>query len=50
VFAGIRPGDVPAFIVAQLVGVGAATLTFRWLVPALPDVAERVVDRAEEPT
>lgn len=33
-FAGIRPIDVPAFIVAQLAGAAAATLLFRWLVPA----------------
>jgi len=32
-FAGIRPADAPAFIVAQLVGAGAATLLFRWLAP-----------------
>jgi glycerol uptake facilitator-like aquaporin len=32
-FAGIRPLDVPGFIVAQLLGAGAATATFRWLVP-----------------
>jgi glycerol uptake facilitator-like aquaporin len=32
-FAGIRPEDAPGFIVAQLVGAGAATATFRWLVP-----------------
>ncbi|AUX43482.1 major intrinsic protein [Sorangium cellulosum] len=44
-FAGIRPADVPGFIVAQLAGAGAATLLFRWLVPALPKVADRVVDR-----
>jgi glycerol uptake facilitator-like aquaporin len=43
-FAGIRPLDVPGFIVAQLLGAAAATATFRWLVPALPEVAERVVD------
>ena len=30
-FAGIRPVDVPGFIVAQLVGAAAATLLFRWL-------------------
>lgn len=34
-FAGIRPMDVPAFLVAQLVGAMAATWLFRWLVPAL---------------
>ncbi|KYF63381.1 aquaporin [Sorangium cellulosum] len=44
-FAGIRPADAPGFIVAQLAGAAAATLVFRWLVPALPKVADRVVDR-----
>jgi glycerol uptake facilitator-like aquaporin len=47
-FAGIRPMDVPGFVMAQLLGAGAATATFRWLVPALPDVAERVVEPREE--
>lgn len=42
-FAGIRPGDVPAFIAAQLLGAFTATLLFRWLVPALPAVATGVV-------
>jgi glycerol uptake facilitator-like aquaporin len=44
-FAGIRPADAPGFIVAQLAGAAAATLVFRWLVPSLPKVADRVVDR-----
>jgi glycerol uptake facilitator-like aquaporin len=35
-FSGIRPGDAPAFIVAQLCGAAAASILFRWLVPALP--------------
>jgi glycerol uptake facilitator-like aquaporin len=35
-FAGIRPGDVPGFIGAQLVGGAAATALFRWLVPPQP--------------
>jgi glycerol uptake facilitator-like aquaporin len=48
-FAGIRPLDAPAFVVAQLVGAAAATAVFRWLVPPLPAVADRVVDRQEEP-
>jgi glycerol uptake facilitator-like aquaporin len=48
-FAGIRPMDVPGFVVAQLLGAAAATATFRWLVPALPTVAERVVEPREEP-
>jgi glycerol uptake facilitator-like aquaporin len=34
-FSGIRPGDAPGFIVAQLAGAAAATLLFRWLVPSL---------------
>lgn len=32
-FAGIRPLDVPAFVVAQLAGALAAVALFRWLVP-----------------
>ncbi|HEY3497020.1 MAG TPA: MIP/aquaporin family protein [Polyangiaceae bacterium] len=32
-FAGIRPLDAPAFIVAQLLGALAATALFRWLLP-----------------
>lgn len=35
-FAGIRPIDTPGFIVAQLLGAGAATLVFCWLYPAAP--------------
>ena len=31
-FAGIRPIDAPAFILAQLAGAFAATFLFRWLV------------------
>jgi glycerol uptake facilitator-like aquaporin len=30
-FAGIRPLDVPGFVVAQFVGAMAATVLFRWL-------------------
>lgn len=33
-FAGIRPVDVPGFIVAQLAGAAAATMVFGWLFPA----------------
>lgn len=40
-FAGIRPEDAPAFVIAQLLGAFAATMVFRWLIPALP--AEDVV-------
>ena len=42
-FAGIAPGDAPAFIVAQLLGAGAATLTFRWLAPVTSAAAHDVV-------
>lgn len=42
-FAGIRPVDVPAFWLGQAVGALGATVLFRWLVPALPSVADRVV-------
>lgn len=42
-FAGIRPVDAPAFILAQLAGAGAATLLFQWLMPSLPEKAEQVV-------
>jgi glycerol uptake facilitator-like aquaporin len=34
-FAGIRPTDVPWFVVAQFLGGIGATLLFRWLVPDL---------------
>ena len=42
-FAGIRPADVPGFILAQLAGAAAATVLFRWLVPSLPHAAEAVI-------
>ncbi len=48
-FAGIRPVDAPGFIVAQLLGASAATALFRWLVPTLPQYADRVMDRVPEP-
>jgi len=47
-FAGIRPSDVPGFIVVQLFGAAAATGLFRWLVPSLPAVAPRVVAKGTE--
>jgi glycerol uptake facilitator-like aquaporin len=42
-FAGIRAGDVPGFLLGQTIGAGLATMLFRWLTPALPKVADRVV-------
>jgi glycerol uptake facilitator-like aquaporin len=46
-FAGIRPVDVPGFVVAQILGAAAATIVFRWLVPALPATAKRESDRED---
>ncbi len=42
-FAGIRPGDVAAFLAAQMLGAAAATALFRWLVPRRPHRAPGVV-------
>ena len=42
-FAGIRPADVPMFVLAQLAGALAATWLFQWLTQSLPTVADRVV-------
>jgi glycerol uptake facilitator-like aquaporin len=42
-FSGIRLADAPGFIVAQIAGGIAATLLFRWLIPALPSAASDVV-------
>jgi len=33
-FAGIRPQDVPGFVLAQFLGGTAAFLLFRWMVPS----------------
>jgi glycerol uptake facilitator-like aquaporin len=33
-FSGIRPADVPGFLVAQLMGAAAATVLCRWLIPS----------------
>jgi glycerol uptake facilitator-like aquaporin len=35
-FAGIRPQDVPGFILAQVLGAVIATFLFGWLVPPAP--------------
>jgi glycerol uptake facilitator-like aquaporin len=42
-FAGIRPTNVPWFIVAQFLGAVAATILFRWLVPNLNLRAKQVL-------
>jgi len=47
-FAGIRPADVPWFVVAQFLGGIAATYLFRWL---YPDASSRLMatERDKEP-
>jgi glycerol uptake facilitator-like aquaporin len=47
-FAGIRPVDVPAFVVAQLLGAAAGTALLWWLIPSLPKVATKVLARNDE--
>lgn len=47
-FAGIRPADAPAFIAAQALGAAAATVLFRWLLPAVPAARGRVVTTSDE--
>ncbi len=42
-FSGIRPKDVPLFVVAQFLGAMAGTLLFRWLVPSLKVRAKEVL-------
>ena len=42
-FAGIRPVDAPAFVVAQLAGAFLATALFRWLIPSLPTESDSVL-------
>jgi glycerol uptake facilitator-like aquaporin len=39
-FSGIRPTDVPWFVLAQLAGAFAATILFRWLIPSVSARAE----------
>jgi glycerol uptake facilitator-like aquaporin len=42
-FAGIRPRDVPWFVMAQFLGGLAATLLFRWLLPNLEESSKDVL-------
>ena len=42
-FAGIRPSDVPGFILSQIAGATAATGLFRWLAPASPGCTDAVL-------
>jgi glycerol uptake facilitator-like aquaporin len=47
-FAGIRPADVPGFIIAQALGAGAATILFRWLLPRRPAIADATASTNDE--
>jgi len=47
-FAGIRAADAPGFILAQVFGALAATLLFRWLIPAEPPIAKNDAACCEE--
>ena len=48
-FVGIRPADVPAFVLAQVSGAVASTMLFRWLTPKmLRSATEVVVPHTEE--
>ena len=47
-FSGIRPLDVPGFLLAQVAGAFAATSLFRWLVPSRAGVGKDVTPLAED--
>jgi len=42
-FAGIRPQDAPAFIVAQFLGAACATIVFGWIAPLEHSDADAVL-------
>jgi glycerol uptake facilitator-like aquaporin len=48
-FSGIRPLDVPAFVVAQVVGAVLATITICWLTAPQTTRATAAADRAKSP-
>lgn len=48
-FAGIRPSDAPAFVVAQLLGAFTATALFAWLAPVTKADAESIILPHQEP-
>jgi glycerol uptake facilitator-like aquaporin len=48
-FAGVRPLDVPSFIIAQFLGGLAATFLFRWLIPNLQMQAKEILLAHEPP-
>jgi len=46
-FAGIRPYDVPPFLVAQVIGAALAAALFRWLLAPVPARALRERESAD---
>lgn len=42
-FAGIRPQDIPRFILAELLGAACATTLFQWIAPLKRCDAEAVL-------
>jgi glycerol uptake facilitator-like aquaporin len=47
-FSGIRPIDAPAFVIAQLVGAGAAAALMGWLLATAPEEQSSVEQAREE--
>ena len=47
-FTGIRPADVPGFLLGQLVGAAAATLLFGWLLRPRPQAEHHVSTHGPE--
>lgn len=47
-FAGIRPVDVPPFLIAQLLGAACAVVLWRWLAPAQRHATEPRPRRQQE--
>jgi glycerol uptake facilitator-like aquaporin len=45
-FAGVRPADAPAFIVAQILGAAAATGLFRWFASRRSEASGHRASRA----
>ena len=42
-FAGIRPADMPLFLIAQIAGALVATFLFHWLAPGLRARSEAIL-------
>jgi hypothetical protein len=49
-FAGIRPTDVPGFLISQAVGAAMAVAIFGWLMPVPKPTADWQVGAISSPT